>query len=125
MTASSDGSNDAPFEMRESAHGHAAVLALAGACTMNDADALGEAIMQLAQSPADLVILELSNLEFIESTNLGKIVAGYLHLRKRNGDLRVVAPRPKIRKLLDLTRLSTLFGVFDSIPDAAAHRRDA
>lgn len=122
MSPLSDGNKDAPFEMRESRHGEAAVLALCGACTMSDADALGDKIMHLAQGPADLVVLDLSGLDFIESTNLGKIVAGYLHLRKRRADLRIVSPQPKIRHLLDLTRLSTLFGVFDSIPDAIARR---
>lgn len=114
------GGSDAPFEMHEFIEGDVTVLTLHGACTMNHAIALGDKIMDLARSPANLVVLELSDLEFIESTNLGKIVAGYLHLRKRNGDLRIVSPQPRIRHLLDLTRLSTLFGVFDSIPDAVA-----
>ncbi|MCB9851768.1 MAG: STAS domain-containing protein [Phycisphaerales bacterium] len=122
MSPTSDGNKDAPFEMRVSTHDEATVLALCGACTMSDAESLGDKIMEIALSPAALLVLELSDLEFIESTNLGKIVAGYLQLRKRHGDLRVVAPQPKIRHLLDLTRLSTLFGVFDSIPDAVGKR---
>lgn len=109
---------DSPFDMRESSQGDVTILTLTGACTMNHATALGDKIMDVARSPAKLVILDLTDLDFIESTNLGKIVAGYLHLRKRRGDLRVVSPQPRIRQLLDLTRLSTLFGVFDSIPDA-------
>ncbi len=120
MTSARDG--EQPFQMRESQHGEVTVLTLHGACTMSDAAALGDKIMDLARTPANLVVLELSKLEFIESTNLGKIVAAYLHLRKRQGDLRIVAPSPKIRELLDLTRLSSLFGVFESIPDAVGHR---
>ena len=121
-TTSRGGGGDAPFQMRETLHGDVTVLALHGACTMSDAADLGDKIMELAKSPANLVVLELSQLEFIESTNLGKIVAGYLQLRNRQGDLRIVAPQPKIRHLLDLTRLSTLFGVFDSVPDALSRR---
>lgn len=113
---------DAPFEMRESTQQNAAVLALIGACTMDHATELGDAIMKVAQAADRLVILDLSRLDFIESTNLGKIVAGYLHLRKRHGDLRLVAPKPQIRELLDLTRLSTLFGVFNTLPDAINHQ---
>jgi len=109
---------DPPFDMRAEAHGDAVVLTLSGACTMSDAAALGDELVKLAASSAKVVVLDLSALEFIESTNLGKIVAGYLKLRKRGGDLRIVKPQPEIRNLLELTRLSSLFGVFHSIADA-------
>lgn len=110
---------DSTFEMcLEESRGESSVLTMAGSCTMSDAAALGKQLLDLAESNAKIVVLDISALEFIESTNLGKIVASYLKLRKRGGDLRIVKPQPEIRNLLEVTRLSSLFGVFHSVSDA-------
>lgn len=110
--------DDSVFDMRLDRRGESVVLTMSGACTMSDAGRLGRQLLELVESPVRIVVLDLSELEFIESTNLGKIVAGYLKLRKRGGDLRIVKPQPEIRNLLELTRLSSLFGVFQSLSDA-------
>ncbi len=105
--------------------GDAVVLRLSGSCTMDVADGLTEAMVKLAAESVPLILLELSELDFIESTGLGGIVAGYLRLRRNQGEVKVVAPMPAIKDLLDLTRLSQLFPVYKTIEEAmsASSRR--
>lgn len=81
---------------------------------------LGECLLRLASESVRVIIIDMSGLDFIESTGLGGIVAGYLRLRRSQGELRIVAPAPAIRQLLELTRLTQLFSVHANIETARA-----
>lgn len=79
---------------------------------------LGDCLVRLASESVRIIIIDMSGLDFIESTGLGGIVAGYLRLRRSQGELRIVAPAPAIRQLLELTRLTQLFTVHANIESA-------
>jgi anti-sigma B factor antagonist len=111
-------SEDKPFSLKVERTAGDAVVRLAGSCTMVVAAQLGETLLRLASESVRLIILEMSELDFIESTGLGGIVAGYLRLRRIQGELRIVGPRPAIRQLLELTRLTQLFSLHDSVESA-------
>jgi len=109
---------ETPFEVQHRIEKGAAVVSLAGSCSMTCAERLGSLLMQEAESAVPLVILDLTRLEFIESTNLGKVVAAYLKLRRRGADMKLVGPNAEIRNLLKLTRLDHLFTIADSVEAA-------
>ncbi len=115
---SDTGITSAPFSIEVEHVGEVAVLHIHGACTMDVASAVGERLLELASRPRPLIIVDLSGLTFIESTGLGGIVSGHLRARKQGGELRLVAPPSPIRQLLELTRLTNLFRVFDSVKEA-------
>ncbi|HKQ49983.1 MAG TPA: STAS domain-containing protein [Phycisphaerae bacterium] len=110
--------SDQPFDLRVEQSGHEAVVRLTGSCTMVVAGQLGECLLRLASESVRVIIIDMSGLDFIESTGLGGIVAGYLRLRRSQGELRIVAPAPAIRQLLELTRLTQLFTVHANIESA-------
>jgi len=112
--------NDTPFSIAVDRRGDAAVLRLAGSCTMEVADRLRDCVKGLACEDLRLLVLEMSALDFIESTGLGSIIAGYLHLRRRHGEVRVVAPPLPIMHLLELTRLTQLFSIHQTVDEALA-----
>lgn len=95
-----------------------AIVRLAGSCTMNVASQLVDCLATLASESVPLIILEMSALDFIESTGLGAIVAAYLSCRRYGGEVRLVSPESSILKLLEITRLTQLFRVFESVEDA-------
>ncbi len=109
---------ETPFELQRRIEKGAAVVSLAGSCSMTCADQLGSLLMQEAESDVPLVVLDLTRLEFIESTNLGKVVAAYLKLRRRGADMKLVGPNGDILNLLKLTRLDHLFTIADSVEAA-------
>jgi|CXWL01.1.fsa_nt_gi anti-sigma B factor antagonist len=108
----------APLTVEVSHRPGGVVVRLAGACTMEVASRISDALLKLAEQKPPLVAVDMSALDFIESSGLGGIVGGYLRLRRHHGELRVVSPRPAIREILELTRLTQLFKVYDSV-DAA------
>lgn len=109
---------DQPFDLRVERSGDEAIVRLSGSCTMVVAGQLGDCLLRLASESVRVIIIDMSGLDFIESTGLGGIVAGYLRLRRSQGELRIVAPAPAIRQLLELTRLTQLFTVHANIESA-------
>lgn len=107
-----------PFSMTVESVGGVGVLRLAGSCTMELAAQVGSRLVEVvARSPARTVV-DMSALDFIESTGLGGLVSGYVRARKHGGEVALVAPQPAIRQLLLLTRLEQLFPVFDRMEEA-------
>jgi anti-sigma B factor antagonist len=75
-------------------------------------------MLQAALSRAMLefrhVVLDLSETTRLDSTGMGLLVRFLTHARNRGGDLRLAAPQPFFRTLLQMTKLSSIFRVYDS-----------
>jgi anti-sigma B factor antagonist len=64
------------------------------------------------------VIIDFSKINFIDSTGIGELV-GYLgRFRNSKRELILVNPSERIRKLLQVARLDTLFPTYDSVEAA-------
>jgi anti-sigma B factor antagonist len=111
---------DKPFSISVERRPQAAIVRLRGACTMEVSAQIGERLVALASEPVGVLVLDMSALDFIESTGLGGIVAGYVRARRHRSEVRMVAPPQAIQELLELTRLTQLFRVFPTIDDALA-----
>ena len=64
------------------------------------------------------IIIDLSNVEYVDSSFLGALVAGLKRATMKNGDLKLVKLKPPVRAMFDLTRLHRIFDIYDSIEDA-------
>lgn len=95
------------------------IVSLSGSCTMEQSTRVGEELEPLANDPAvKAIILDLRDLDFIESSGLGDVIAAYQNCRKRGADLRLVGPAPAIMRVLEITRLDQLFQICDSLESA-------
>ncbi len=119
-TPKADSHAEPPFEMNVETRAEVAVVHLSGSCSMEVAARLGQQLVGLASGSIKVIVLELSNLVFIESTGLGGIVAGHLRLRHRHGEVRLVAPREPILEVLKMTRLNQLFRICRNIEEAVS-----
>jgi anti-sigma B factor antagonist len=64
------------------------------------------------------VVIDLAETEFMDSSGLAVVVAGLQAARKKNGDVHLAHMSNTIRAVLELTRLHTVFQIFDDA-DAA------
>ena len=60
------------------------------------------------------VIIDFTNVPYIDSSVLGQLVHGYTILKKDGGTLKLVNPSRRVMDLLKLTRLNTIFEIFDT-----------
>jgi len=59
------------------------------------------------------LIIDLKLAEFVDSSGLSVLVSSLQAARKKAGDVYLVGPSKDVRALLELTRLHTVFQVFD------------
>jgi anti-sigma B factor antagonist len=88
------------------------VLALHGALDLATVAALDAAIDVVGSSRTDLV-LDLSDLQFVDSTGLTRFVMLHRRLGEHGARLVLRHPKANVRKVLAVTGLDTLFGVED------------
>jgi len=99
--------------------GSAAVVCVSGSAGITEAERLRLRLEKLAEKKMPLIILDLSEMNFICSAGLGAIISAHLKCRHHDGKIRLVSPEPAIMELLATTRLTKLFDIYDSVEQAA------
>jgi anti-sigma B factor antagonist len=78
---------------------------------------LREAISNLSAAGANKVLLNLKEVDFVDSSGIGEMVRGHMIMRKANGQLKLCALTMNIGNLLQATALNKLFEIY---PDETA-----
>ena len=70
-------------------------------------------LKEIIQSGSGRVVVNLAETSFMDSSGLAVVVAGLQTARKLDGDLYLAQMSDSIRALFELTRLHTVFQIFD------------
>ena len=96
-----------------------AILDLDGALTVGDAaTALRSTLLETVSAGRNNVVLNLAGVDYIDSTGLGAMVVCFTTLRKSGGRLVLLNLIRRHLELLVLTKLSTVFEIFDDEQNA-------
>lgn len=109
---------DRPLTIQVERRERAAVVRLSGSASMEVSSQIQHCLVGLASEGVPIIAVDMSELDFIDSTGLGGIVAAHLKARHTRGSVRLVNPRPSIRQELVLTRLTQLFPIFRNVEQA-------
>lgn len=112
-----------PLIIEQRTEGPVRVVTLIGSMQLDEAESVAARLPALVARDICHVILDLTRLEFINSSGISAIVATHRRARSLNGSVQVVGPRPQIRKLLEVTRLSEVVAIVDSVASALAAAR--
>jgi anti-sigma B factor antagonist len=66
------------------------------------------------------VVIDLAEVDWMNSTGLGILISGLTTLRNNNGVLKLANVTEKIQSLLTITKLITVFDAHDSVTEAIA-----
>jgi len=83
-----------------------------------DATQLHEKLHDYIEQGKKKVIIDLAQVDWMNSTGLGILISGLTTLRNNGGELKLANVTEKIQSLLTITKLVTVFEAFDSIEDA-------
>ncbi|MCP3669496.1 MAG: STAS domain-containing protein [Gammaproteobacteria bacterium] len=64
------------------------------------------------------LLLDITELEFVDSSGLGFLVGTQQEARKRRGDMVLYNPQLNVRALLELTRLDQIFSIHSEMSEA-------
>ena len=94
------------------------VVALRGELDVADAVRVVAELSVVAAYKRDIIV-DLTELEFIDSSGLAALVRVRKRAQHGGGDLLLAAPQQQVRRLLTLTRLIDVFSVHASVDEAA------
>ena len=106
------------LELHERTEEGVVILALRGRLTVGESAKVREKIDALVKAGQTKVVMDLSDVEYIDSTGLGHLVIYYTSLKKQGGALKLVNLNKRNVELLLLTKLHTIFEVFTDVQDA-------
>ncbi|MBW3608396.1 MAG: STAS domain-containing protein [Actinobacteria bacterium] len=110
------------FELsEEDADAGAHVIALRGEIHVTTAPRFAEHLAGAIESGKTAIVLDMTGVEFIDSTGLSVLLNGLRLVGQRRGRLALVCTNPTVLRLFQITNLDDTFDIFDERPKAIAH----
>ena len=89
------------------------VVDCSGKITLGDGSALlRKTIRGLLDEARTKILLNLADVDYIDSSGIGELVSGFTAVKSSGGELKLLHLTKKVKDLLQLTRLYTVFEVF-------------
>ena len=83
-----------------------------------DATLLHDKLHEFIDQKKKKVVIDLSKVEWMNSTGLGILISGLTTMRNNGGELKLAGVTEKIESLLTITKLITVFENYDSVDQA-------
>jgi anti-sigma B factor antagonist len=109
----------AELNINERQAGDVTVLDMSGKITIGEGSvALRTAIRRLLEEGKKRILLNLAGVSYVDSSGIGELVSSYTAINKEGGQLKLLNLTQKIQDLLTITKLLTVFDVYESEAEA-------
>lgn len=98
--------------------GGVAVLKLDGKLNMVSAPHLRQEVHSAVAAGNSKVVIDLSAVDFIDSSGLGALINGLKSTRQAGGDLRIAGPTEQVRLVLELTNMDRVLNAYETAETA-------
>ena len=89
-----------------------AIVDLSGRISLGEGSALlRKTIRDLLDNGRSKILLNLGDVNYIDSSGIGELVSGFTAVRSREGELKLLNLTRKVHDLLQITKLFTVFDV--------------
>lgn len=100
--------------------GAVTVVAVTGDVDMSTAPQLEQRLTELADGGAHSLVVDLSGVEFLDSSALGVLVGVHKRLAADHGAIKLVCGHPRIERIFAITRLTEVLPIFETVAEATA-----
>ena len=108
------------LEVKVAALAGVTLLHVSGRIDSSSAPDLGALFENLQQDGQYRLIVEMSDVEYINSAGLRELVEALKLCKKEGGNVRILTPSEKVYDVLDLSGLTTIFDIYRNEADAVA-----
>jgi anti-sigma B factor antagonist len=89
------------------------VVDIGGRITLGEGSALlRKTIRELLDEKRTKIVLNLADVNYIDSSGIGELVSAYTAVKNRGGEMKLLHLTKKVHDLLQLTKLFTVFDVY-------------
>jgi len=78
------------------------VVTFHGELTIKEAPALRDTLLDAIRAGGQLLVLDMSEVAFVDQSALGVVIGARARLRRNGGDLRLACLQPKVARVIDL-----------------------
>ncbi len=97
------------------------IVDLSGKITLGEGGmALREEVRKLLAGGSKKIVLNLGEVNYIDSSGIGELVSAYTTVRNQGGELKLLNLTKKVHDLLQITKLYTVFDIKDDEASAIA-----
>src|SRR6266481_3038756 len=96
-------------------HGDHAIVIATGEIDLYTAPRLQSELAEVIANaaPASRIVVDMSGVEFCDSTGMNVLLSCLRQVRERGGELEIASPKPAVRKILQVTGLDSVFTLVD------------
>jgi anti-sigma B factor antagonist len=112
----------AELNIRERQAGDITVLDMDGRITIGEGSvALRSAVRRLLEEGKKNILLNLAGVGYIDSSGIGELVSSYTAIKNQEGQLKLLSLTAKLRDLLTITKLLTVFDAYETESEALSN----
>ena len=104
-----EGELSVTIESEEGERARWPLLLVAGEIDIQTSPLLQEQLTKVLETGVSSVSVDLSDVSFLDSTGLSVLIAGLKRCQEAGGELHLVAPRPNVLRVLEITGLTESF----------------
>ena len=95
------------------------ILDLKGRLVLEEGDAvLRSRVNELAAEGRVQILVNMKDVTYVDSCGIGVLIAKYVSLRKKGGDLKLLHLTPRSHRLMEISKLLNVFETYESEDDA-------
>lgn len=89
--------------------------------SLNQSEEFKNFIYDNSSAPGSKLVIDMSNIKYMDSSFIGALVAGLKHILAKSGEMALVNIQDDVLALFELTRLDKVFKIFDTVEEALAN----
>ena len=98
-----------------------AVITISGRLALGgETERLDAAVTKLLTQDHKTIVLDISGLDYVDSSGVGMLVSCLTKLKKSGGEMKVAGANPRIRRIFSMTGVESMMSLYDSVAAATA-----
>ncbi|MBV9104320.1 MAG: STAS domain-containing protein [Candidatus Eremiobacteraeota bacterium] len=108
------------IDVQQTKDGAAQLFTLRGSMDIATSPTVRDALLGAAARGQHEIIVDLTNVDFLDSTGLGALIGAHKRAKEEGGQVRLIVQEGQILRLLRITGLLGVFGVYHDVESALA-----
>ena len=94
------------------------ILDIQGEIDLYNAPEIKDTIQKLIEQQKYNIIINLEKVSYIDSSGIGALISSLSNLKKYQGSLKIINVYASVKKVFELTKLTSFFEIYDSEDEA-------